>query len=65
MAYKRSLRMSDDARGGWERAKRETGCSVSALVEALGLMLADGKHPLTPEVIELARQIDLERAKRR
>lgn len=61
---KRTIRLSDQSRGGWERSKQETGCNVTALIEAIGLLLDRGEYRLPPEVIELAREIQAERDSR-
>jgi len=62
-----NLRLTPEARRGWEKACRDHGVTLTAFVEAIGLALDE--HGVVPgsalEVIERARQIDSERRTRR
>jgi len=59
------VRLSDDARRGWERLALRHGVTMSALMEAVGLRLVSGDHePVAAELLELARRIDYERRRR-
>ena len=61
-----SARVSDEAAEGWATFVEFNGVSFSALLEATGRLIYQGKPAVhSDEVIELARQIDRERAKRR
>lgn len=60
-----NLRLTFDARRGWDRVCRDNGVSLTALVEAIGLEMDDRHQPIPPEVIELARTIDHDRKTRR
>ena len=58
--------MSHEAGEGWDRFVDANGVTFSALLEAAGRILHDGRPALhSDEVVELARAIDRERAKRR
>lgn len=62
-----NLRLSFEARRGWDRFCREQGVTLTAFVEAIGLELdergmVEGRGP---QVVERARQIDTERRNRR
>lgn len=58
--------MSDEAREGWARLCEQHGISFTAVVEATGRMLLEGRGALADpvEVIALARKIDHERSQR-
>jgi cytochrome c oxidase subunit IV len=59
------VRLSDDARRGWERLALRYGVTMSALMEAVGVRLMSGEgEPVPAELIELARKIDYERRRR-
>jgi hypothetical protein len=60
-----SARVSDDARRGWDAATTRHGCTFTALVEALGVMLAERGWDVPVEVVERAQHIDRERFSRR
>ena len=61
-----SARLSEEAGAGWDAFTESNGVSFSALLEATGLLIYRGKPAVhSDEVIDLARQIDRERAKRR
>lgn len=62
-----TLRLSEDALEGWEACAAEAAVSLSALTEAVGLFLRDGRFtsPQGHLIIETARKIDLERRRRR
>lgn len=58
--------MSDDAGAGWDRFVEANDVPFSALIEATGRLMHQGKTVLeSPEVVELARKIATERLKRR
>lgn len=64
---KLSLRLSDEARAGFERGCLAYGVSVTALVEAIGLKLYEDAKAMGArgeDVVDLARQIDAERRQR-
>lgn len=61
---KRTIRLSDESKGGWERLKETSGANVTAIIEALGRLLARDEIELPPEVIDLAREIQAERDSR-
>lgn len=59
-----TLRLSDEARAGWEKACLATGVSLTALAEAIGLELYRSPGALGergPDIVAAARQIDAER----
>jgi hypothetical protein len=64
-----TLRLSDEARAGWDRACGMAGVTLTALVEAIGLELhrTGGKAlgDRGPDLVEAAKAIDLERRRRR
>lgn len=63
-----NLRLSPEARRGWDRLSSEEGVSLTALIEALGLELDEHRAPTDPygwTVVERARRIDHERGTRR
>lgn len=57
------VRLTDKARAGWEKAAVEEGATVTALLEAFGLGLAD-RERLPRHVVKTARQIDKDRRSR-
>lgn len=59
------LRLTDDARQGWDRIVETEGVSLTALVEAVGLALHERRELIPQEIIARARQIDYERGSRR
>lgn len=59
MVRRTTVRLSEEARRGWWKAKR--GQSFTAVVEAVGRALDDGTLELPDEVLETARQVDDER----
>jgi hypothetical protein len=57
------VRLTDEARAGWDKASTEEVATVTALLEAYGEALAaDDKLP--PKVVNRARAIDRERRSR-
>lgn len=56
--------LSDEARSGWDRVSLDSGATLTALAEALGLAMRDGWRP-SKRVIDRARRIDRERFSRR
>lgn len=61
-----TVRLSPEARKGWEMAALQGGVTLTALVEAIGQTLLEQKGGLTnAAVLTLARKIDLERRTRR
>lgn len=61
------VRLSEEARAGWERACLRYGITLSAYIESIGIELArnDVRTDQGMDVIERARQIDLDRRSRR
>ena len=60
-----SAQLSPEGRRGWDRATTAGGVTLTALMEALGLMLDERSNWLPPEAVERARLIDRERNSRR
>lgn len=63
-----SIRLTQEAHSGWDRACRISGVTMTALVEAIGLELERTPTALGergPDILEAARQIDWERGSRR
>jgi hypothetical protein len=62
-----TTRISLDARRGWDRGCLAGGVTMTALMEAIGLELLEHgvRSDVGHEVVERARQIDLERRSRR
>lgn len=61
-------RLSPEARRGFDRACRIAGVTMTAMLEALGRELDRDPHRLLDrgsDIMELAREIDLERRHRR
>ncbi len=58
-----NLRLTDEAITGLDRLRSRHHATLTAIVEALGLLGDDVDLP--PEVVELARSIDLARYSRR
>lgn len=58
------IRLTDEARAGWERLCTRERVTMTALVEAIGLEVADGREPVTVATIERAAAIDRERKNR-
>lgn len=58
--------LTEEAFNGWRDFCAEQGCSVTALVEALGRRLAGMTHPggVLTDAIREARRIDSENRKR-
>lgn len=62
-----TTRLSDRSRSGWEKACLRAGVTLTALIEATGLELHNGPIDSTERgarIVELARQIDLDRRAR-
>lgn len=67
-SYRLTVRLGDEARRGWAKGAHVTGCSITALLEAIGQELdrdPTGVLARGEDVIELARQVDEDRRKRR
>lgn len=62
------VRVSEKARRGWDTVAREHDVTLSALIEAIGVKLADDnvRHDMewVDGLFELAREIDRERRAR-
>lgn len=58
------LRLTDEAIEGLDRLRTRHHASLTAIIEALGLLGAD-RDPTIGEIIERARQVDHERRSRR
>lgn len=65
MAPRRLLqvRLTDKARAGWDKAAVDEGATVTALLEAIGLGLAE-RERLPRHVVRTARKIDKDRRSR-
>lgn len=59
-----SGRVSDEAYGGWRKFCDLHGVSFTAVLEAFGRTIAEGRTPMEAEVVDLARKIDRERSER-
>ena len=59
------VRLSEDARRGWDRLCTDNGCTLTAVLEALGRELDAGRSPVPERVLKAAREIDRERRSRR
>ena len=60
-----SVRISDEARRGFDRLATSHGVTLTALLEALGQLIESTPDAIPPEVIDAARRIDFERRSRR
>ena len=60
-----SVRISDDARRGFDRLATSQGVTLTALLEALGQRVETQPDVIPAEVIDAARRIDFERRSRR
>ena len=60
-----SLRLSDEARRGLDRAATSSGVTLTAMVEAFGRLLDADPSLLLDEAVALARRIDFDRRSRR
>lgn len=58
------VRLSVEAREGLDRVCLEHGVTLTAYIEALGLLYADGTIEARAEVFALARRIDRDRRSR-
>lgn len=58
------LRLTEDARAGWDRACSAHRVTMTALAEALGLAMRDDVDLVPVEVVERAAEIDRERRSR-
>lgn len=67
MARRRNLqiRLTDEAREGWDKACTEQRVTLTALMEAAGLELAEGRGAVTARTIRRAAAIDRARSSRR
>jgi hypothetical protein len=61
----RNVRLSDEAAQGWDWLCTARGVTLTALLEALGRILATGEDWTPDQAIDRARQIDRERRSRR
>jgi hypothetical protein len=59
-----TLRLSDEARRGWDRTVIRHGVTLTAFAEALGLALLANPDRPPIDILEHARQIDFERRNR-
>lgn len=61
-----NVRVTPQARAAWQAWAQHTGCSLSALMEAIGQMLAESAITSSEagEVVRRAREIDFERRRR-
>lgn len=59
------IRLSDDAREGWDRVCTDERVTLTALMEAAGLELAEGRTAVSARTIRRAAAIDRARASRR
>lgn len=59
------VRVSPEARNGWEVACHAHGVTLTGLIEALGRHFAHGENKVAAAVIREARQIDRTRLSRR
>lgn len=59
------IRLTDEARDGFDRYCTAERVTLTALVEALGLELGAGRTVLAASVVERAAAIDRERKSRR
>lgn len=60
-----NLRLTDEARDGFDRFCTTERVTLTALVEALGLELAAGRRAIATSVVERAAAIDRQRKSRR
>lgn len=58
-----TARLSEESWDGWNSVARDLGVTVSALMEAIGQQLP--ALPLSAALVELAKDIDVERRRRR
>lgn len=67
MAERRSpnIRLTDTARAGWDRLCTTERVTLTGLMEAIGLELADDHEVIPAAVIERAATIDRHRKSRR
>jgi hypothetical protein len=59
-----TIRLTHDARAGWERVTLAHGVTLAGLLEAFGLEFQAHAGDVRAEVIEHARRIDFERRSR-
>lgn len=59
------VRLSPEARRGFDRLVTEHGTTLTSVLEVVGLELAAGRMPLPAKVLADARKIDLQRRSRR
>ena len=59
------LRLSEEAHRGWMRVAGKSGTNLNALAEAIGRLLDERRIVLSEDVLELARQVQAERRRRR
>lgn len=59
------VRVSEDARDGLHRFCFDHGITVTAMIEALGVQLAETGKCNVPEMVAAARRIDYERRNKR
>lgn len=59
------FRLTDTSRSGWDRLCADERVTFTALIEAIGLDLAEGRTVVDAQTIERAAAIDRERKSRR
>ena len=59
------LRLTEDARRGWDRFATSERVTVTALIEAIGLELRDGRKLFSARTVNRAAAIDRARSSRR
>lgn len=62
--HRMTVRLSDEARRGFDRVSEHEGVSLSALFEACGRLFDEDPGMCNPVIIDLARSIDRERRAR-
>jgi hypothetical protein len=60
-----NIRLTEPARAGWDRLCTTERVTLTGLMEAIGLELAEGHHIIPASVIERAATIDRNRKSRR
>lgn len=57
--------LSEPAGRAWDRLKAEEGVNASAMCEAIGLLMDEGRWFPSVRMLELARTVAAERGRRR
>jgi hypothetical protein len=65
VGYRVSIRLSDQARRGVDQLVHDAGVSLTAIIEAFGLLYAEDRRTVSEDVLARARQVDAERRDRR